>query len=76
MSFKSTVTKDAEKALKAKHKKENSMKKAVITTVLVTLITVAAFGAVFMAGMNYERSIHDRVKAEAKTLTAVTPSKQ
>lgn len=75
--FKSTITKDAEKALKTKNKKENSMKKAVITTVVITLVAVTAFALTFMAGMNYERGINDRVKAEAKTLTAtVAPLKQ
>jgi cell division protein FtsX len=77
MAFESKITKQAKQEIKAKHKKENTMKKAVITTVVITLVAVTAFALTFMAGMNYERGINDRVKAEAKTLTAaVTPSKQ
>lgn len=61
-------------------KKEVSMKKPIITTVVITLAVVAAFAGTFIAGMNYANSLHDQreaaVKAATIDLKAQTPQAQ
>ena len=61
-------------------KKEVSMKKPIIATVVITLAVVAAFIGTFIAGMNYANSLHDQrdqaVKAATTDLKAHTPQAQ
>ena len=58
-------------------KKEVSMKKPIIITVVITLAVVAAFAATFIAGMNYANDLHEQketaVKAAQTALKAQTP---
>jgi hypothetical protein len=61
---------------KVNNKKENTeMKKPIIVTVVVTLVTVAALAGMFLLGAGYNQSINDRIHTEAKTLAAARPSK-
>ena len=58
---------------KVKNKKENNdMKKPIIVTVAVTLVTVAALAGMFLLGAGYNQSINDRIHSEAKTLSAAS----
>ena len=57
------------------------MKKPIIVTVLVTLLTVAAFVATFLGGIAYQKSINEQVKAEVQSYASqlkveAAPSKQ
>ena len=54
------------------HKEENKMKKAVITSVVLTIATIAAFAFMFYLGVQYEKGINNRVQQEAKTLVSNT----
>ena len=58
-------------------KKEVSMKKPIIVTVVITLAVVAAFAGTFVAGMNYANDLHEQketaVKAAQTALKAQTP---
>ena len=61
-------------------KKEVSMKKPIIVTVVITLAVVAAFAGTFVAGMNYANDLHEQretaVKAAQTALKAQTPQPQ
>lgn len=52
-----------------KKKEEKSMKKPVIIAVTLTLITVAAFAATFIAGMNYANQLHADKQAAVEAAT-------
>ena len=52
-----------------KKKEEKSMKKPVIIAVTLTLITVAAFAAIFIAGMNYANQLHAEKQAAVEAAT-------
>ena len=52
-----------------KKKEEKSMKKPVIIAVTLTLITVAAFAATFIAGMNYANQLQAEKQAAVEAAT-------
>jgi hypothetical protein len=52
-------------------KKEVSMKKPIIWTVVITLSIVAAFIGTFIAGMNYANSLHAEREAAVKAVTSL-----
>lgn len=56
--------------------KETSMKKPVILSVLLTLLSVGALVTMFLAGMNYQKSVDDQVKTQVKAYTAELQVKQ
>lgn len=58
----------SKKETKMKTPKLNQTAKTILT-VVITLVTVAAFVATFMAGMNYQKSQDEHVKSEAINLT-------
>lgn len=67
---------------KVKKQKETEMKNIksnstvrTIVTVIITLVTVAAFIGTFLAGMNYQKSQDEHVKSEAINLTKQMASK-
>lgn len=55
----------------ATKKKESDVKKTVITSVVLTLVIVAAFIATFIGGMHYANTIHADREAAVKAVTSL-----
>lgn len=55
----------------ATKKKEQDVKKTVITSVVLTLVIVAAFIATFIGGMHYANTIHADREAAVKAVTSL-----
>jgi uncharacterized membrane protein (DUF106 family) len=65
--------KNEQKQNKQNQKEINNMnKKHIIVTIVLTLAFLTALATAFIYGVNYEKSVNNRVVSEAKSLVTIT----
>lgn len=69
--------KNDKKLNKQNQKEETNMnKKHIIVTIVLTLTFLASLAGMFVVGINYEKSVQNRVVSEAKSLVTISEVKK